>query len=114
VVVHGNRRNFCSALVTIDPDAVPKWAEDHGKKGLSYAELTQDPDLRKLVEDKVTALNTTLASYETIKKFAILDEDFSLETGELTASLKVKRKVVEKQYSDILDSFYTGAIKEIS
>jgi len=114
VVVHGNRRNFCSALITIDPDAVPKWAEDHGKKSLSYAELTQDSDLRALVEDKVTALNATLASYETIKKFAILDEDFSLETGELTASLKVKRKVVEKKYNEILDGFYTGAIKEMS
>lgn len=114
VVVHGNRRNFCSALLTIDPDAVPKWAEDNGKKGLSYAELTQDPDLRKLVEDKVAALNATLASYETIKKFAILDEDFSLEAGELTASLKVKRKVVETKYKEILDGFYTGAIKELS
>ena len=93
---------------------MPKWAEDHGKKSLSYAELTQDSDLRALVEDKVTALNATLASYETIKKFAILDEDFSLETGELTASLKVKRKVVEKKYNEILDGFYTGAIKEMS
>jgi len=114
VVVHGNRRNFCSALITIDPDAVPKWAEDKGKSGLSYAELTQDPDMHKLVAEKVAALNATLASYETIKKFAILDEDFSLEAGELTASLKVKRKVVEKKYAEVLDGFYTGAIKEMS
>ena len=67
--------------------------------------------MREIVQHSVDDLNSQLASYETIKKFAILDKDLSIEEGELTPSLKVKRKVVEKKHVEILDGFYAGALK---
>ncbi len=109
VVVHGDNRNFCSLLVTIDEEAARKWAAEHGKPGASYLELTKDPGILALVQAGVDELNRTLASYESIKKFAILPVDFTQENGELTASLKVKRKAVEQKYKAILDAFYAGA-----
>lgn len=113
VVVHGDRRNFCTALVTIDAEAIEGWAAEHGKGGKSYAELSQDADVRQLVQDAVDQLNAELPSYSTVKKFAILDQDFTVETGELTASLKVKRRKVEEQYMHVLDGFYEGSLKAL-
>jgi long-chain acyl-CoA synthetase len=109
VLVHGNDRNFCSALVTLDEEAVKRWARDHGLGALGWPELAAHPDVKKLVQAGVDELNRSLASYETIKKFAVLPNDFTLESGELTPSLKVKRKVVEQKYKSVLDAFYTGA-----
>ncbi|MFI6813865.1 AMP-dependent synthetase/ligase [Nonomuraea sp. NPDC050328] len=108
VFVHGDRRNYCTALVTLDPDVVKPWAQAEG--------LPEEPEklrdherMRAEVQKAIDSVNAGLASYETIKKFAILPADFSVETGELTASLKVKRKVVETHYGDTLDDFYTDA-----
>ena len=67
----------------------------------------------KMIEPFVDTLNKELASYETIKKFALLPADFAQETGELTPTLKVKRKVVEAKYKDVLDNFYSGAIQNV-
>ena len=113
VVVHGDTRNFCSALVTMDPEGLPGWASENGLGGKSYAELSKEPAVIKLVQDAIDKLNSELPSYSTIKKFALLEEDFAVETGELTASLKVKRRVVEEKYMSVLDGFYKGAIKSI-
>ncbi|MCA9666987.1 MAG: long-chain fatty acid--CoA ligase [Myxococcales bacterium] len=111
VIVHGDKRNFCTALITIDEESIQKWAQDSGLGSLSYADLTQHAKVREIVQHSVDDLNSQLASYETIKKFAILDKDLSIEEGELTPSLKVKRKVVEKKHVEILDGFYAGALK---
>jgi long-chain acyl-CoA synthetase len=110
VVVHGNARNFCTALVTLDEEGIVGWATDNGKGGASIADLAKDADVNQMVQDAVDNLNGTLASYETIKKFAIVAPDFSVENGLLTASLKVKRKVVESTYKEVLDGFYQGSI----
>ena len=113
VVVHGNTRNFCSALITLDPDALDKWAADHDKAGRSMADLVQDAELIAEVQSAIDTLYGGLASYETIKKFALLPEDFTIEGGELTPSMKVKRKFVERKYADTLDGFYGGALQEV-
>jgi long-chain acyl-CoA synthetase len=113
VLVHGDRRNFCSALVTLDPESIPSWAADHGMEGWDERRIAADPRTKAMVQEAVDQLNVSLARHETLKKFAILPEDFSVETGELTASLKVKRKVVETKYADVLDGFYTGALAEV-
>ncbi len=110
-LVHGNNRNFCTALLTLSEEELKKWADAHGKQGLSYAELTELPEVRALVGPIVEELNRALPSYSTIKKFAILPRDFAVETGELTPSMKLKRKHVEAAYKDILDGFYAGAIE---
>ncbi len=113
VVVHGNNRNYCSMLVTVEAEALKKWGEERGLGSKSYEELTQHPDLIAEVQKLVDQLNTGLPSYSTIKRFAILKADFSIETGELTPSMKVKRKEIEKRNKDLLDSFYSGALAEV-
>lgn len=109
VLVHGNNRNFCSALITLNLEAAQKWAADNGKGQLSVAQLAKDPDLNAEIQRAINALNEGLARYETIKKFAVLERDFTIEGGELTPSMKVKRKTVEGMYKDLLDGFYAGA-----
>lgn len=113
VLVHGNNRNFCSALVTLDAEAMVGWARDNGLEGRSYEQLTREDKVKAMIQQAIDQMNAGLPSYETIKKFAVLPKDFTVEDGELTASLKVKRKVVEKQYKDILDGFYAGSIKAV-
>jgi len=113
VLVHGNARNFCSALVTLDEEGIQSWAAEHGLGGKSIKDIAKDEQVVAMVQAAVDNLNKDLASYETIKKFAILPEDFTVENGLLTASLKVKRKVVETKYKDVLDGFYAGALKDV-
>lgn len=111
LVVHGDNRNFCSALVAVDPEAITKWANDNGLTGKSYAEITADAKTHTMIEGYIAQLNKELPSYSTIKRFAILPKDLSVEDGELTPSQKLKRKFVEKKYKAILDDFYTGAME---
>jgi long-chain acyl-CoA synthetase len=106
ILVHGAQRNFCTALVTLDPEAMDGWAERNGMKGRSYADLVTSEPVRQMVDEYVSRLNAKLNRWETIKKFVILDHDLTVESGELTPSLKVKRKVVEHNNRSILDSLY--------
>ena len=98
-------------LVTLDEESIKKWAEKAGLEDLSYVDLTKHDAVRSAIQPFIDTLNSDLASYETIKKFAILPEDFSIEGGELTPSMKVKRKAVESKYSDVLDAFYASALQ---
>jgi long-chain acyl-CoA synthetase len=106
IVVHGNERNFCSALITLDPDGVAEWAAHHGMQGKSYAEVVASPEMHELIQSQIDELNAKLNRWETIKKFAILDHDLTVESGEITPSMKVKRNVVEANNKEILDGFY--------
>jgi long-chain acyl-CoA synthetase len=106
VIVHGNERNFCSALITLEPDAATAWAAQHGLGGKSYAEIAASPQIQEELQHAIDELNAKLNRWETIKKFAVLDRDLTVESGELTPSLKVKRKVVEDNFRDILEGFY--------
>lgn len=108
VLVHGNNRNFCTALVTLDPDAVKSWAATQNIAERDPAKLAAEAAVKAHVQGAIDQLNATLAKFETIKKFAILPVDFSIETGELTPSLKMKRKVIEARNKDLLDGFYKG------
>jgi long-chain acyl-CoA synthetase len=105
IVVHGDGRNYCTALITLDPDELAAWARGHGLSG-DYAELARRDEVRTAVEAGVRALNERLNRWETIKDFRILDHDLTVEAGELTASLKVKRRVVESRYATLLDEMY--------
>jgi long-chain acyl-CoA synthetase len=113
VLVHGNTRNFCTALVTLNEEEIAKWAESNGLGGTAMASLAQHKDVRALIDPLIDTLNADLARYETIKKYAILDADFSQEAGDLTPTMKVKRRVVEAKYKDVLDGFYEGAIQSV-
>lgn len=105
-LVHGNQRNFVSALVTLDPEAIQPWADANGLAGKSYAEIVTSSAAQKLVQGYVDELNAGLNRWETIKKFTILDRDLTVEGGEMTPSLKLKRKYVETTYGDLLDKMY--------
>ena len=113
VLVHGNKRNFCSMLVTLDEEQIMKWAQEAGLEDASYIDLTRHDAVERILQNYIDALNEPLPSYETIKRFGILPADFTIETGELTPSMKVKRKAVEKKYADMLDSFYTSAMEQL-
>ncbi len=106
LIVHGEGRSFVTALVTLDPDAIATWAGQNGKEGMPYAELVRSVEVRKMVQGYIDDLNSQLNHWETIKKFLILDKDLTIEAGELTPSMKLKRKVVSKKYRDELDSLY--------
>ena len=106
MLVHGHDRSFCSAIVTLDPDAMAQWADQHGMSGRPYAEIVTTPAVRELVQGYIDQLNARLNRWETIRQFLVLDHDLSVEAGELTPSLKVKRKAVEEKYREQLDVFY--------
>jgi long-chain acyl-CoA synthetase len=110
VIIHGDKRNFVTALVTLDEDAVMKWARSNGQAGKSYADLVASADAKKLLAPYFDEVNKSLAKYETVKQFAILPLDLTVDAGELTPSLKVKRKVVEKKYAGLLDKMYEGSV----
>ncbi|MEC9052477.1 MAG: long-chain fatty acid--CoA ligase [Actinomycetota bacterium] len=106
-MVFGAERNFVVALITLDPDAMAGWAEENGMSGKSYTEVVQSQAVKDMVAGYVEQLNAKLNRWETIKKWEILDHDLSIESGELTPSMKVKRAVVEGNNKDLIDSFYS-------
>ncbi len=105
-VVHGNDRNFVSALVTLDADTLGEWASQHGLAGRSYSEIVTSDAARDMVQGYIDELNARLNRWESIKKFIVLERDLSVEEGEITPSMKVKRKVVEAHYGERLDALY--------
>jgi long-chain acyl-CoA synthetase len=98
-LVHGAGHNYATALVTLDPDAMAGWAPTVGLDGKSYA----------LVQRYVDQLNDGLNRWETIKKFTILDKDLTVEEGDLTPSMKLRRKAVTEKHRAELDAMYDGA-----
>src|SRR5699024_7118893 len=108
-VVEGEHRNFVSALITLDPDAITEWAAKNGMAGDSYAQIVTSDKTREMVQGYVDELNSKLARHEQVKKFHILDHDLSVEEGDLTPSMKLKRKKVTEKYKDALDAFYAEA-----
>ncbi len=105
-VVFGAERNFCVALITLDPDAVAGWAEENDVSG-DYTAIVSSPQCHEMVGAYVDELNSKLNRWETIKKWELLDHDLSVESGELTPSMKVKRNVVEENHQQLIDSFYS-------
>ncbi|MEU4512839.1 long-chain fatty acid--CoA ligase [Nonomuraea wenchangensis] len=107
VFVHGDRRNYVTALVTLDMDVVAPWAAAESLPADAEA-LREHPRMREEIQKAIDQVNADQASYATVKKFAVLAEDFTVESGELTASLKIRRKIVEERHGKTLDGFYDG------
>ncbi|MFV0462711.1 MAG: AMP-dependent synthetase/ligase [Nostocoides sp.] len=108
MMVYGDQRNFVTALIALDPEAMLGWATAHGMDGAEYAEVVSSDKARAMVQGYVDELNAGLNRWETIKKFVILDHDLSVESGELTPSLKLKRKVVTVANQDALNDLYAS------
>ncbi|MDT3723761.1 AMP-dependent synthetase/ligase [Streptomyces sp. DSM 41972] len=105
-IVVGNDRPYVAALVTLDQEAVEHWLAMRGKPRLSPAELVRDPDLETEVRRAVVAANTLVSQAESIRTFRILAQPFTEEHGLLTPSLKLKRRAIEKAYSDEVEALY--------
>ena len=110
VVVHGDKRNFLSALITLNEENTQKWAAAEGLSLTGYTALAQSSQVNALIQSALDRLNADLASYETIKKFAILPRELTIEDGELTPKMSIKRRVVETNYRDVLAGFYAGTV----
>ena len=106
VLVHGDGRKYVTALITIDTEAIEGWAKDQGLSYSSVEELAGSSEVHLLIDGFVAQANQSLERWETIKRFEILPTDLSVDEGEVTPSMKVKRRAVEKKYADLLDSMY--------
>ncbi|HEY7528264.1 MAG TPA: hypothetical protein VH660_03870, partial [Candidatus Deferrimicrobiaceae bacterium] len=93
-------------LLTLSAEEIAKWAAGNGVDGRDPSALARDPRVEAMMRARVDALNRSLAPFEQIKKFVLIGADFSQETGELTPTLKVKRKVVIQKYGTLLDALY--------
>ncbi|MCB9255299.1 MAG: long-chain fatty acid--CoA ligase [Bdellovibrionaceae bacterium] len=102
----GDKKKYITALVTLNEENVLGWAKSHELSNVSFEELVNHPKLRELLDGELAEANKKLASFESVKKIAILPNDWTPESGELTPSLKVKRKVVVSRYQDYLNRMY--------
>jgi long-chain acyl-CoA synthetase len=112
VLVHGDRRNYVTALVTLDKEAMANWAKEQGLADLPYEALVRRPEARDLVQRALDKVNAGLPRFAAVKRFAILPAEFTEAAGEVTPSQKLKRKVIEQRYRDVLDGLYAGAAPE--
>jgi long-chain acyl-CoA synthetase len=106
VLIHGDKQKFVVALVTLDKDYLLKFAQQHSVSYPDYETLTQSKPVLEAVRKAVAETNSQLASYESIKRFKVLGTDFTIESGELTPSLKVKRKILDQKYSKEIQQLY--------
>jgi long-chain acyl-CoA synthetase len=106
-VVIGDRRKFISALIAIEYDVVSKWAQAKQIPHTTYQDLTEKAEVRELIERAVRRANDKLATVEQIKKFAFFPKQLDEDDGELTATQKVKRAAIERQFGDLIDGMYT-------
>ncbi|GAA4660326.1 AMP-dependent synthetase/ligase [Gordonia humi] len=107
-LVVGDQKPFIAALITLDAEAVPGWLERHGlPTDTPISELTSNPDVRAELDKAVADANATVSNAEAIKKYSVLDTDFTIETGELTPTLKLKRNVIHDSYKQAIADLYT-------
>ncbi len=102
----GDRKKYVTALITLNPDNVVPWAKTQGLTFKDMAELAQHPRVKELIDKEVDEKNQMLASFESVKKIRILTKDFSIADGELTPTLKIKRKKVTEKYREVLEEMY--------
>ena len=103
-VVIGDRRKFLSALITLDPEAAEKWADQNG---CSVENIAENPDLNTALMSQIEAqVNSLFARVEHIRKFTILPRELDIDNGELTPTLKIKRRIVNQNWESVIDAMY--------
>jgi long-chain acyl-CoA synthetase len=105
-VVVGDNRPFITALIAMDPEALPEWAAEHDKAARTAAELRNDPDLRAVIDEAVADANAAVSRAEQIRSYTILPRDLSITGGELTPTMKVRRATVMKEYDQLIEELY--------
>ncbi len=106
IIVYGESKPYCVALVSLDADGLKEWAASNGMAGKSFTEIARDEKTKAAVEGYVEELNKHLNRWEQVKKVAIIDRELTVENGDLTPSLKLKRKVVVDNFHDKIDALY--------
>jgi len=106
VLVIGDKRPYLTALITLNKEEITKFAQEKGISFKDFSQLIKHPEIKSLVESIVEEKNKSLARFETIKKFTILDKDFTIESGELTPTLKVKRKFATQKFKEQIMAMY--------
>ena len=99
----GDRRKYLSCVISLDPEVSPAWAKE---RGIDPDAMVDDAKVRAAIQAGIDAVNKDLAQVEKIKKFAILPRPLSIEHGELTPTLKVKRSKVNEHFADVIESIY--------
>jgi long-subunit acyl-CoA synthetase (AMP-forming) len=107
-VALGDRRNYVTALLTLDSTRLPEVAARAGSAARDLREAAGCPRVRAFVEAQVEAVNRSLARYETVRRFELLPQEFTVEGGELTATLKLRRRIVYEKYADTIERLYAG------
>ena len=105
-VVIGERRKYITALIILDEDNLVDWAQKARVQFGSYADLAKSPEVEKLIDDEIRRVNDALTHVEAVKKFRILERRLDADAGELTPTLKVRRKFVEKKYAPLIEAMY--------
>jgi long-chain acyl-CoA synthetase len=110
-VVIGDRRKFLAGLIVPDFDALKAWAERGGLGKPSNEELIANPQVRELIAKEVAGVNANLASFEKVSAWELMPTEWTLETGELTPTQKVKRRIINQKYGDVIEKLYAAADK---
>ena len=105
-VIIGDRRKYVTALIMLDEENIMKHAQDHRIPFTTYKSLTQTPEIIKLIQKEIDEVNQKLARVEQVKKFRLLDIKLTSEDGELTATMKLKRRYINEKYEDLISSMY--------
>jgi long-chain acyl-CoA synthetase len=112
-MVVGDQRRFVVALIVPNVSTVSGKMAEQGIRFASHKEMAAHPAVRQLIESEVRRLTAHLAQWETIKRFALLPEDFTFDNGSLTFTLKLKRRVVEQQYREAIDKLYAESYEPV-
>ncbi|MBW2285836.1 MAG: long-chain fatty acid--CoA ligase, partial [Deltaproteobacteria bacterium] len=105
-VVIGDKRKFLSCLIMIDEDNVVKYAQDNKIQFSTYKDLTKSREINGLIQGEINQVNETLSRVEKVKKFTLIPKKLYEEDGEVTPTMKVKRKYVHEAFSDLIEGMY--------
>jgi long-chain acyl-CoA synthetase len=114
VCVYGDRKPYLVALITLDPAAVAAWAAEHSITYHDVGEVYTHPTLRAFLDERIAAANAQLASYETVKYYDVLPEDFTVENDLLTPTLKIRRRIIYQRFHDRFEALYRPTPAEVS
>ncbi len=107
-ILIGDKRTFLSALIVPDFDALQMYAREHSIPYRDPSELAKRPEIYKLFEEQIQSLQKDLATYERVRKFTLLEKPLTIDNGEITPTMKIRRKVVEEKYANLIESMYKG------
>ncbi len=108
-VLVGNNRKFAAALIVPNFEMLDSYVKHKGMPTMTRTELCKDPRINGLIERQIAVMTEGLARFETVKKFVLLENEFTVEGGEMTPTMKIKRRVVDEKYRELIDSLYSGS-----